>query len=236
MKKTNFLLLAIVMMLGTLTMYAQKPFAGKVVFEMRAEGTDDPNIAAELADAVQEVTLMGNNTKTVMSQPGFDYINITNGDYKIVTTVVGITGIGKYYVEQKAADIEKALQMSKFDYTPTGDTKDICGYNCKKVNVKVTDLETDEEKELVVWVTDELNTGENVNFTTYPGLKGYPLSMEVASEINGENVTLVQIARSVTPDKKVKASSFLRPADAQPLDEAPEDVKNGLKQMLGMGE
>ena len=94
--------------------------------------------------------------------------------------------------------------------------------------------QTDEEKELVVWVTDELNTGENVNFTTYPGLKGYVLSMEVAQEINGENIILIQIARSVTADKKVKASSFLRPSDAQPLDEAPEDVKNGLKQMLGL--
>lgn len=223
------------MMFGTLTMFAQKPFAGKIVFEMRADGTDDPNVAAELAAVVQEVTIMGNNTKTVLSQPGFDYINITNGDYKLVTTVFGITGIGKYYVEQKGADIEKKLQMNKYDYNPTGDTKAICGYNCKKVNVKITDLESDEEQELVLWVTEELNTGDAINFTTYPGLKGYPMSMEIAQEMNGENITLIQIATSVTPDKKVKASSFLRPSDAQSLEEAPEDVKNGLMQMLGMG-
>jgi hypothetical protein len=35
----------------------------------------------------------------------------------------------------------------------------------------------------------------------------------------------------VKPDKKVKATTFLRPSDAMPIEDAPED----LKKMLGMG-
>lgn len=236
MKKQVSLWIAVFMLFGTLTMFAQKPFAGKIVFGMTAEGTDDPNVAAQLAEVSEEVIVMGNNTKTVAGQMGIDFINITNGDYKLVTTVIGITGIGKYYIEQEAADIENQLKNVKFDYNKKDETKQICGYNCNRVDVTMTNLETDEERTMVLWVTEELMTGENINFSTYPGLKGYPLRVDVQQEMNGETFTLVQCATSVTADKKIKASSFLRPSDAQHWENAPEDVKAGIKQLLGMSE
>jgi hypothetical protein len=98
--------------------------------------------------------------------------------------------------------------------------------------VKVTDLESDEENTIVLWVTDGLLTGDMINFSTYPGLKGYPLSVEIGREISGENVTIIQTAKSVTPDKKVKASNFLRPSDSTPIKDAPAE----LKAMFGMSD
>lgn len=220
------------MLFGTIATFAQKPFAGSIVFETTASGTDDPNIAAQLAEMSEEVTIMGNNTKTAINQMGVDIIHITNGDYKLATTIIDIPGYGKYYIEQEEADINKAFEKIKQDYNYTSETKEICGYNCKKVEVKITDLESDEESSLVLWVTEDLMTGDNINFSNYPGLKGYPLCVEIDREISGENITLIQTAKTITPNKKVKASTFLRPSDSTPIKDAPAE----LKAMFGMSE
>lgn len=232
MKKQIALWIAVIMLFGTIATFAQKPFAGSIVFETTASGTDDPNIAAQLAEMSEEVTIMGNNTKTAINQMGVDIIHITNGDYKLATTIIDIPGYGKYYIEQEEADINKAFEKVKQDYNYTSETKEICGYNCKKVEVKITDLESDEESSLVLWVTEDLMTGDNINFSNYPGLKGYPLCVEIDREISGENITLIQTAKTITPNKKVKASTFLRPSDSTPIKDAPAE----LKAMFGMSE
>lgn len=232
MKRKVSLWVAVIMLFGTITMFAQKPFAGTITFETVAEGTDDPNIAAQLASVSQEVIVMGNNTRTNMSQPGIDVIKITNGDYNLKTTVIDIQGYGKYYVEQDADAIKKAFETVKMDYEYTEETKTIADYNCKKVIVKVTNLETDEESSMAVWVTNDLVTGDNINFGDYPGLKGYVMRQEVEQDNDGTTITIAVSAKTVTPSKKVKPTTFLRPSDAQPISEAPAE----LKAMLGLGE
>lgn len=232
MKKQISLWIAVIMIFGTLTMFAQKPFAGTITFEMSAEGSNDPNIAAQFADVSEEVIVMGNNTKTVLNQMGVGIIQISNGDYKLATTIIDVPGLGKYYTEQDASKIQKIFETKKIDYEYTEETKVIAGYNCKKVNVKITDLESDEEVTYVAWVTSELLLGDDINFSTYPGLKGYPLSLEIPQEINGENLTVITKATAVTPSKKVKSSSFLRPSDAINFKDASDDVK----QMLGISD
>ncbi len=191
---------------------------------------DDPNIAAQLEELSTEEIIMGNNTLSQSSQPGIDVIQITNGDYNLQTVVLDIPGYGKYYIERDAEAIKKGMETTKMDYKYTDETMTIAGYNCKKVLITVTDLESDEENTLVVWVTDDLLTGENINFAKYPGLKGYVLRSEIKREISGEELTIVVSAKTVTPNKKVKATMFLRPSDAKPISEAPED----LKKMLGL--
>lgn len=232
MKKQITLWLAVIMLFGTISMFAQKPFAGTIVFETTAEGTDDPNVAAQLAEMSEEVTILGNNTKTAINQMGVGIINITNGDYKLVTTIIDIPGYGKYYIEQEEADINKKFETTKMDFNYTTDTKEIAGYNCKKVIITATDLESDEESSIVLWVTEELMTGEQINFSTYPGLKGYPLRVEIKQDVNGEELTIIQTAKTITPNKKVKASNFLRPSDSTPIKDAPAE----LKAMFGMTE
>jgi len=232
MKKQISLWMIAIMFFGVVTTFAQKPFAGTITFETTAEGTDDPNIAAQLSELTQEVIVMGNNTRTNMSQPGIDVINISNGDYNLKTMVLDIPGYGKYYIENDAEKLQEALKKVKFDYKYTDETKSIAGYNCKKVNVTETNLESDEETAIVLWVTEELMTGPNINFGTYPDLKGYVMCTEVKKAIEGNDMTIVVTATKVTPNKKVKPTTFLRPSDAKPIEEAPEE----LKKMLRMGE
>ena len=214
----------------SISAFAQKPFAGRIVFEMSAEGSSNPAIAAELAESTMEYIVMGNNYRMNMNQ-GIDIITIANGNNKTYTVILGIPGYGNYYIEQTAEDLAKKQNSVKRDYQYTEETRTIAGYNCKKVIVTVTDLETDEEDSAVLWVTSELGVGDDINFYDHPGLKGYPLRTEMKTEIDGETVTLCTTATSVTPDKKIKPTMFLLPSDAKSFKDAPDE----LKQMLGGG-
>lgn len=231
MKKQFRLIMTLALMVFTVSAFAQKPFAGTITFEKTASGSTNPNIAAALAEQSVVYTVMGNNYRIDMNV-GIDISVISNGTAKTVTTVFSIPGYGKYFMKQTGDKIEEAMSKVKQEFEYTEETKSICGYNCKKVVVKMTDLETDEEDKAVLWVTSELGLGDAINFADYPGLQGYPLSSEVTAEIEGEEVTVVTTATKITPDKKVKATEFLLPSDAKDFKDAPED----LKQMLGMGD
>ena len=221
--------MVIVMMMLSVSLMAQKPFAGNITFEMSAEGCSDPNVTAQLAEQSMEYTVMGNNYRMEMSQ-GIDVITIANGSNKTYTVVLGIPGYGKYYIQQDQEAIQKKMATTKFDYNYTDEEKTISGYKCKKVIVTATDLETDEEESVVLWVTNELGLGDDINFFEHPGLKGYPLCTEMKTEMNGENVTIITQATKIVPNKKVKPTMFLLPSDAKDIKEAPDE----LKQMLGM--
>ena len=221
--------MVIVMMMLSVSLMAQKPFAGNITFEMSAEGCSDPNVTAQLAEQSMEYTVMGNNYRMEMNQ-GIDVITIANGSNKTYTVVLGIPGYGKYYIQQDQEAIQKKMATTKFDYNYTDEEKTISGYKCKKVIVTATDLETDEEESVVLWVTNELGLGDDINFFEHPGLKGYPLCTEMKTEMNGENVTIITQATKIVPNKKVKPTMFLLPSDAKDIKEAPDE----LKQMLGM--
>lgn len=229
MRQVRFLMV-IVMMILSVSVMAQKPFAGNITFEMSAEGCSDPNVAAELAEQSLEYTVMGSNYRMEMSQ-GIDVVTIANGTNKTYTVILGIPGYGKYYIQQNEEDVNKKMSTTKFDYNYTNEEKTISGYKCKKVIVTATDLETDEEESAVLWVTSELGLGDDINFFEHPGLKGYPLSTEVKTEMNGEDVTLITQATKIVPNKKVKPTMFMLPSDAKDIKEAPDE----LKQMLNMG-
>lgn len=228
MKKQIRLFAIIALMIASVGAFAQKPFAGNITFEMSAEGCSDPNIAAELAEQTVEYTIMGNSYRIDMNI-GIDMTTIVNGNSKTYTVIFGFPGYGKYYIQQTEEDIQKKTANLKYDYEYTSEEKTVAGYTCKKVIAKVTDLETDEEKNEVLWVTSELGLGDNINFFDNPGLKGYPLCSEVKTEMNGENVTIITTATKVVPNKKVKPTAFLLPSDAKDIKDAPEE----LKQMLG---
>ena len=230
MKKRIFLVMFVALLCGVMTLNAQKPFAGRIQYETTVEGTDDPNIQSAMAGVTTEYLVMGNNMKKSTLQGGAGTIQITNGDYNIIYVVIDISAynMGKYYQEVKGDELKEQLAKSKYDYEYTEETKEIAGYTCKKVIASETDLESDEVTQIVYWVTNDLNVGENINFATAPGLKGFPLRSETPREIADVSLVRVETATLVKPDKKVKASAFFRPSDAIPFDEMPAEVKSAL--------
>ncbi len=231
MKKMTRLFMIIAVMILSVSAFAQKPFAGNITFENTAIGTDDPNFLSALSEQTQEYIVMGNNWR-INANYGFDLIQIFNGNTKTLSIVLDLPGYGKYYVKKTAEELDKARANTKMDYEYTNETKSIAGYNCKKVVVKATDLETDEESTVTLWVTEELGLGDEINYAQYPGLKGYPLSTEAKTEYDGTEITVITTATKVTPNKKVKPTEFLLPSDAKDLKDAPEDLNELKKQLL----
>jgi len=226
---TRFFMIVAVTILSV-SAFAQKPFAGNITFESTSPDCSDPNFVSQLAEETQEFIVMGNNWRINMNM-GIDVIIISNGNSKTLTTIFDIPGYGKYYNKATLEKLQEATANIKRDFEYTDETKNITGYNCKKVIVKITNLETDEEDTEILWVTTELGLGDDINFASYPGLKGYPLCTESKKEYNGEEFTVISTATKITPNKKVKATDFLLPSDAKDFEDAPED----LKKMLGGG-
>ena len=220
-----------VVMLGLVSLVsAQKPFAGTIKMHSHIEGTDDPNILSQ-GESDYSIMLFGNYTKTVMSpQEGFGIITITNGDAKNVLTILDIMGMGKYYIEIPAEKIQERNKNTKYDYNKTGEKKTIAGYECEKVVVTETDLETDESESAVVYVSTDINNSDAINFQQMPGLAGYPLRMESKQDVDGTEITVIVEAVEVIPNKKLKIVDFMMPSDAQDIKSNPQ-----LMKMLGMG-
>lgn len=228
MKKILFFL-AVIILCFSYSLSAQKPFAGHIHYKISVEGIDDPNFLAQMTESV-DVTVFGNKTKTVMNMQGIGIANIVDGDAKMSMTLVEITGMGKYYVELPSDSIEQKLKNQQCDVTYTSETKEIAGYKCKRAEVVITDLETDETTEMVVYVSDDFLATEAVNYSTqYRCVKGYPLRTEVKTMYEGTQITIIQEAMEIKADKKVKAVDFMRPSDAKDLMQDPE-----MKKMLGL--
>lgn len=224
------LVLVVVMMGFTALVSAQKPFAGTIKMHTHIEGTDDPNITSQ-GESDYSITLFGNYTKTVISpQDGFGITTISNGDAKTVTVLLDIMGMGKYFIETPADKIQERLKNIKMEYKNTGEKMTIAGYECEKINITATDLETDESENMVVYVSKVINAGDAINFQQYPGLAGYPMRSENQTDVDGTPVTVVVEATEVVANKKIKVVDFMLPSDAQDIKTNPD-----LMKMLGMG-
>jgi hypothetical protein len=218
--------------MGLTSVFAQKApasFTGTITSKMSCSGTTDPNIIAQLTGETSEM-VCGNRRKVVQNQGGAGIIQIMNGDSKMVYIVFDLPGMGKYYIETSGDSIAEGLKNIKTDYKYTGEKKTIAGYECEKVISTMVNLETDEETVTTIYVSKEINAGSDINFASNPGLVGFPLSTEQHRDINGEDVTILTEAVTVTPSKKIKPAEFLLPSDAKDIHTNPE-----LMKMLGMG-
>lgn len=226
MKKITFLLatLLVVSLFG----HAQKDFGGTLKMKTYAINTEDANILSQV-QSESEVTVWGSKTKIVNSQQGIGAVIITDGTTGITNVVLDLSQMayGKYLLRD--TNDNKFIQYD-FDYDKS-DTKTIAGYNCYKATVTVTNLENDESKSLKLYITEDLMNPSTYKSFEYPGIKGYPMYTEIDMPNDGNPFTLVQEVFEVKADKKVNAKSFILPAGWEPIENAPDAVK----QMFGLG-
>jgi hypothetical protein len=112
------------------------------------------------------------------------------------------TGYTATRAELDEADKNSKNLKTKFDYT--SEKKTIAGYECTKV--LVTNVREKEESVAVFWVTDKINLKNNRMMRAQGGkdaldlseLKGYPLSMEIDQQFNGQNLKMILTATSVS--------------------------------------
>jgi len=185
--------------------YGQKYFAGTVKFEVSFEGDTDPqkHIPHEF-----EVTIFENKEKILVYNGTMQVIK--DGDALTTTYLWDLSGFGG----ERVGRVEEKEQTSKvkYAYEARGDTKNICGYECKGYNVTCTymDEEYDEEVELkyFVYTTTEIGKDANINAIGSPGLSGYVLY----SEFEKDGVKRITQVKEVKKGK-VKAVDFMIPSN-----------------------
>ena len=224
MKKLSLFFAAIFMM-SSISLIAQKPFAGIIKTKIDVAGTTDGNITSQFP-VEQQTIVLGNKTKTVMNQ-GVGIIIIQDCELRTVTTIIDFAamGMGCYY----RADTVKAPTTVKYDYVADkNDTKEIAGYKSYKVTVTTTNLEDDETMDVILYVSDDFMPGYKP--LEYPGLVGYVMSATQHIDNETGSYDVISEVSEITPNKKIKSVDFLLPEKAVPFADAPDRIK----QMLGI--
>jgi hypothetical protein len=187
-----------------------KPFKGIITYSMTYSG--DAVEPAQLAQLPKESILKVYENKTLTEQGPASVI--TNGDSKVVYTVVDLTSYGmkKYLITQKQEEIEKDNKGTKYNYSEEG--KEILGYKTKKVEIIAPPKEDEEDAEagsakITAYYTEEMG-GEEVNFGNqmFHGVKGMVLEYEIVTpKMNVKGVA------KIIEKGKVKETDFLVPSD-----------------------
>ena len=193
------------MMFIATSLSAQKGgFKGTIKFENSYEGDIDAALLARMPKEL-EVQICGNFTKM---SPYNGVTLLYNGNLKTSYTLFDFP-MGSYYIATPKDSTEAKRKNLKYDYEYTSETKTFAGYQCKKVLITVTDLETDEVTTQELWVSEEFNSNPDINFSSFPGLKGYPLALTQSQKMpDGSEIVVKTQAVSVIENKKLKEQEF----------------------------
>jgi len=226
MKKFTLLFLSI-LLIATYSLQAQKSFSGDIRFQIKLEGTDDPNLLSSMESKFIDISILGNKSKIVQKDEMYSATVIWDGDKETYAMVIEITGMGKYFKKWNTEAWKDKNKFKELSYNYVNEYKTICDYKCQKVVVTTTNLEDDSTTETIIYVTKEIGTAK-LNGDKYIGLEGFPLlQMEPVAQFC-DGCFIVLEAVKVT-SKKIKDVDFLLPDDAKNIDDSPE-----LKEMFGI--
>ena len=227
MKKLNVLLLAM-MVIFSFSLSAQKPFSGQIKFKTTSIWTDDPSITSQEIPET-EIIILGNQSKTVQSDQNGSFSQIINGNEKIMYILIEINGLGKYYMTVTDSVIKEQSKFISLNYNYLDETKEIAGYKCKKVICTQTNLETDEETLVTLYVSNEISNNDLLNFDQFIGLVGFPLLIETPYSEEIPEAMIHLEASEVDTSAKIRNIDFLLPADAEYIKD-----RNELLRKLGI--
>lgn len=178
-----------------LTASAQKSFT-------EGTATYEASVGGQSVEA--KVMFKGDSSATVMQQgPANIKILGFKEDYLAVLVNVPVANIKKAAVATPGELEETLSKLPSFTFTPTTETKQIAGYNCKKVIAKDSKSNTSFD----TWVTTDISAPASAFSTLYAKAGGFPVQFTVNQM--GKNVT--NTLKTIS-DAKVPAGTFGIPA------------------------
>ncbi|MBO4581704.1 MAG: hypothetical protein J5701_05385 [Bacteroidales bacterium] len=199
-------------------------FQGEVKYAIKYSGDIDPQKLAQLPTE-STYKVMGNKRKTTMNV-GFPLHVIYDGDACKLIQLIDYPGQQMAIVREKAY-FDEAREGVVYSYTPTNDTKTICGYVCNGYKITVTNTEEEESREVgVAYTSTELVAGTAGNFFELPGLDGFPMYIQTTSA-NGVSSTTSEVT-AINTKVKINPADFLIPSSFKILtDEEIEQLFGG---------
>lgn len=187
----------IVLMTASITARAQKAYnQGTITYSVTtSRGAAD---AKTYFKADSNVTVTQNGPATIK------VLSIGLGNYLAVLVDVPIAGIKKAAVATPAELEQFGSTLPDLSFTPTTETKQIAGFNCKKVVAK----DNKDNSTFDVWITNDISTPINGISQLYGKVGGFPVQFTTVQM--GQKVAVM--FKSIT-DEKVPANAFQVPAD-----------------------
>jgi len=123
----------------------------------------------------------------------FEILSNAKHDYFAVILNIPVAGLKKAGIASPS-EIEEGLAMlPSFTYTPTAETKQIAGFNCKKVVAK----EAKSGKSYDIWITNDITLPQTAFPYYYAAIGGVPV--QYTSFMQGQETTIT--IKSITDDK-----------------------------------
>lgn len=152
-------------------------------------------------------TLFKGDSSLTATQAGPAAIKVITagiGDYLAILVDVPVANMKKAAVATPA-EMEQAKDMiPELTFTPTTETKQIAGFNCKKVTAK----NPKDNSTFDVWITTDISAPTNGMSQLYSKVGGFPIQFTTFQM--GQSVSVV--LKSIS-DEKVPAGTFSIPAD-----------------------
>lgn len=185
------------LMAVSITVKAQKAYnEGVITYTVTTpRGTADAKTYFK-ADSNITVTQTGPATIKVLS--------VGTGDYLAVLVDVPVASMKKAAVATPAELEQFMSTLPDLSFTPTTETKQIAGLNCKKVTAK----DSKDGSTFDVWITNDISTPINGISQLYGKAGGFPVQFTTVQM--GQKVAVA--FKSIT-DEKAPAGTFKVPAN-----------------------
>lgn len=175
--------------------------------KMYTEGVINYSVTSATKGTADTKAYFKGDSSAISTQAGPATIKIISkgaGDYLAVLVDVPLANLKKAAVATPAEVEQFQSMLPQLSFTPTAETKQISGFNCKKVTAKDADSNTSFD----IWVTNDINIPINGLSQVYGKAGGVPV--QFTAKQMGENVSV--LLKSVSDDK-VPANTFGIPAD-----------------------
>jgi len=168
------------------------------------EGTADFSLKTQAGEAESKVSFRGDSSVAVTQQgPALIKLIANKDNYFAVLVDVPMASIKKAAV-LTPDELDQAMAAApKFTFTPTTETKQINGFNCKKVIAKDAKSGTNYD----TWVTTDISAPLNSVTKLFADAGGFPVQFTTLQQGHAVDVTL----KSITAEK-VPAGTFGIPA------------------------
>ena len=226
MKKITslFVVLMILGIANPLLAGKKKQFTGKITYTISYEGKQVEGAAEGMLPTIMMVYIGDGFKKDVLFTSMGKQIVISNLENKSKTTLIDMMG-QQFAIESSFAEIQQENEREPdagLEYT--SETKEIAGYQCKKLIIRFKDDEGKTTSEGIAWFTEELLVDPNLNFEqkNFKDIKGVMMEFEMEM---GQGMKMKFMATEVEK-KKVPAKDFEIPASYKKVTR--EELMNSL--------
>ncbi|GAC1309156.1 MAG: hypothetical protein NVSMB24_24090 [Mucilaginibacter sp.] len=191
-KKILNVALGIVLAATTYSASAQKVYkSGMVSYSMEMRG--------QPADVKQYFTPDSTAAVIVVGPANVKVLSNAKRDYLAVLVDVPVASMKKAGIATPAEIEQGMAALPTFTYTPTTETKQISGFNCKKVIAK----DTKTGKNYDVWITNDISVPPTAYQPYYSTIGGFPIQFTAFQQGQEAVITISSVS-----DQKAPAGTF----------------------------